>query len=152
MPDKVIAIEEVLPQRGSMRLLESVESWRPEGIVARTRCEPGAWYADATGAMPAWIGIELMAQAIAAHVNLVSRAPGGAARRGVLLGTRSYTADSRRLCAGARLTVYADLVFRDQSGLGAYDCHIRDADGDLAKATVKVFEPDDFEQFVRSAS
>lgn len=42
--------------------------------------------------MPAWFGIELMAQAIAAHVGLLSMRDGNPARPGVLLGSRKYEA------------------------------------------------------------
>jgi predicted hotdog family 3-hydroxylacyl-ACP dehydratase len=152
MPSNLVPIEELLPQQGAMRLLDRVESWQPERIVASACCEPSAWYADEHGAMPSWIGIELMAQAIAAHVNLVSRHPGTPIRRGVLIGTRSYRADASRLSSGTRLTVRADVVFRDESGLGAYDCAIERGADTIAEATIKVFEPDDFEQFVHAGS
>lgn len=142
-------IEELLPQRDIMRLLDGVEAWRPDGIVARAHCEPHAWYANDAGAMPSWIGIELMAQAIAAHVNLLARDPGAPIRRGVLIGTRSYRAQQTRLTADTPLTVRADVVFRDASGLGAYDCTIASGQDTLAEATIKVFEPDDFDAFVR---
>lgn len=142
-------IEELLPQRDIMRLLDGVEAWRPDGIVARAHCEPHAWYASDAGDMPSWIGIELMAQAIAAHVNLLARAPGEPARRGVLVGTRSFRALPARFAGGTPLTVRAHLVFRDASGLGAYDCTIESGQDVLAEATIKVFEPDDFDEFVR---
>ncbi len=149
MPSSSLPIADLLPQQGIMRMLDGVETWDPQSIVATAGCDRSAWYAEGDGSMPSWIGVELMAQAIAAHVNLLSRRPGSPVRRGVLIGTRSYRADPSRLTPGARLTVRADVVFRDETGLGAYDCTIR-RDGDiLAEATIKVFEPDDFEQFVR---
>lgn len=144
-----LPIEELLPQRGVMRLLDGVQTWDTGHVVASARCEPAAWYAEEPGNMPSWIGIELMAQAIAAHVNLLSRQPGSPIRRGVLVGTRSYRADPSRLASGAQLVVRADVVFRDETGLGAYDCAIACGGETIAEATIKVFEPDDFEQFVR---
>lgn len=152
MPSALPTIDDLLPQRGIMRLLDEVESWRAEGIVVRAHCDDAAWYAEGSGGMPSWLGIEMMAQAIAAHVNLLSRAPGQPIRRGVLIGTRSYRADPTRFTGGTRLTVRADVVFRDESGLGAYDCTITSGRDILAEATIKVFEPDDFEQFVRSGA
>ena len=149
MPSNSVPIEELLPQQGLMRLLDDVQTWDAERIVARARCNPSAWYADELGNMPSWIGIELMAQAIAAHVNLLSRQPGSPIRRGVLIGTRSYRAHPGRMSAGTPVTVRADVVFRDETGLGAYDCAIASGEDAIAEATIKVFEPDDFEQFVR---
>lgn len=152
MTPNSVPIEELLPQQGIMRLLDGVQAWESDSVVASARCDPSAWYADERGGMPSWLGIELMAQAIAAHVNLLSRQPGIPIRRGVLIGTRGYRADPSRLRQGTRLIVRAERVFRDDSGLGAYDCTIESGTDTVARATIKVFEPDDFEQFVRQGA
>lgn len=144
-------IEELLPHRGTMRLLDRVLEFDAARI--RAECVPrhDAWYADARGNMPAWIGIELMAQAIAAHVGLVKRSEGKPVAPGVLLGTRSYGARSPAFAPGTPLRISAARAFSDASGLAAYDCAI-DADGaTLASATLKVFEPADFRAFLRTA-
>ncbi|EEA00465.1 conserved hypothetical protein, partial [Burkholderia sp. H160] len=65
-------IEAIIPHRGSMLLLDAVDTFADTTLSAFATVDPHAWYADAAGAMPAWIGIELMAQAIAAHIALVA--------------------------------------------------------------------------------
>ncbi|CAH2907314.1 MAG: 3-hydroxydecanoyl-[ACP] dehydratase (EC [uncultured Paraburkholderia sp.] len=60
-------IEAIIPHRGTMLLIDAVSAFSEETLSARATVHAGAWYADAQGAMPAWIGIELMAQAIAAR-------------------------------------------------------------------------------------
>ncbi|MBN3815024.1 beta-hydroxyacyl-ACP dehydratase, partial [Paraburkholderia sp. Ac-20347] len=85
-------IDAIIPHRGTMLLLDAVCACSDESLSAEASVRADAWYADAQGAMPAWIGIELMAQAIAAHVGLLSMRAGKAARPGVLLGTRRFTA------------------------------------------------------------
>jgi predicted hotdog family 3-hydroxylacyl-ACP dehydratase len=65
-------IEQLIPHRGTMLLLDAVSACSDESLTALAKVRGDAWYADADGAMPAWIGIELMAQAIAAHVGLLS--------------------------------------------------------------------------------
>lgn len=145
-------IEELLPHRGTMLLLDRVLEFGEERI--RAECVPrrDAWYADARGNMPAWIGIELMAQAIAAHVGLVKRKEGKPVTPGVLVGTRSFRATRPAFAAGAPLSITARLSFRDPSGLAAYDCAI-DGDGaPIAQATLKVYEPADFQAFLRTAT
>src|ERR671939_470173 len=82
-----------------------------------------AWYAE-RGAMPSWIGIELMAQAIAAHVGLVARTRGQPPKRGVLLGTRQYRASETRFAADVELHITARVTYRDESGLASYDATI----------------------------
>jgi predicted hotdog family 3-hydroxylacyl-ACP dehydratase len=70
---------------------------------------------------------------------------------GVLLGCRLYEAKTAAFPPGAALQVLARLAYRDESGFGAYDCTIRGAEGELASGTLKVYEPEDFERFLRDA-
>ena len=144
-------IEELLPHRGAMLLLDSVISGDESSIVAEAAVPGTAWYLDEHGGMPVWIGIELMAQAIAAHTGLQGRLRGRPPKRGVLLGSRAYRASVPRIPAGTLLTVSARMADSDESGFGAFDCTIRNASAKVASATLKVFVPDDFEAFMRQA-
>jgi len=145
-------IEELLPHRGAMLLLDRVFSDNEESIVAEATVPEAAWYLDEQGGMPAWIGIELMAQAVAAHAGLRGRLSGKPPRRGVLLGCRAYRAQAPRAAAGALLKVSATATLVDETGLGAYECRIESGAAELATATLKVFEPDDFEAFMRASA
>jgi predicted hotdog family 3-hydroxylacyl-ACP dehydratase len=144
------AIEDLLPHRGSMLLLQALLSADEQTACALANTDADAWYSDGDGAMPAWIGIELMAQTIAAHVGWCKSRLGQPPKQGVLLGTRAY----RSSVASFRgpLHIEARLAFLDDSGLGAYDCSIASDDKTLAVATVKVFEPADFQSFIHSHS
>jgi predicted hotdog family 3-hydroxylacyl-ACP dehydratase len=146
-----VPIEEILPHRGTMLLLDAVSACADATLTAHATVRADAWYADADGAMPAWIGIELMAQAIAAHVGLLAMRAGGRARPGVLLGSRSYTALAPAFEPGARLRVEVQEVLRSDAGHGAYECTI-DHDGTrVAEAVIKVFQPTDFQAFIEGS-
>ncbi len=142
------SIEDLLPHRGTMLLLDSLLATDEHHACAQARTDANAWYTDASGAMPAWIGIELMAQTIAAHVGWSKSRAGLPPKQGVLLGTRAYR--SHVSAFSGALRVEARVAFRDDSGLGAYDCSIVSSDQVVATATVKVFEPDDFQTFLTS--
>lgn len=144
------AIEELLPHRASMLLIDKVIDRDSNSVRCLATPCADAWYADNAGAMPAWIGIELMAQTIAVQVALNKRAQGLPMRPGALLGSRNYTATHPSFAAGQPLTIEASMEFSDDSGLGAYQCHITAASETLASATLKVFEPDNFSQFLAS--
>jgi predicted hotdog family 3-hydroxylacyl-ACP dehydratase len=143
------AIEELLPHRGAMLLIERVIFADAERLSAQTRVNSGAWYADADGNMPVWIGIELMAQAIAAFVGLEHRRRGDPIKVGFLLGTRKFSAETAAYPPDAVLGITACLAYRDPNGLGAFDCYITVDGRRVAEATIKVYEPDDAERFVR---
>jgi predicted hotdog family 3-hydroxylacyl-ACP dehydratase len=143
-------IEAVVPHRGAMLWLERLVSGDERGVEAEARVGAGAWYLDEAGAMPAWLGIELMAQALAAHVGLRAWASGQPARPGVLLGCRAYRSRAARFPRGETLRVTALRSFSDESGFAAYDCAIAGAGGEIAAATLKAYEPPDFAAFLAS--
>jgi predicted hotdog family 3-hydroxylacyl-ACP dehydratase len=144
-------IEAIIPHRGSMLLLDAIDTFADTTLSANAHVDPHAWYADAAGAMPAWIGIELMAQAIAAHVALLAMRGGGHARPGVLLGSRSYQALQPAFRGGARLRVHVSELLRSDAGHGAYECTIDDGEVRCAEAVVKVFQPSDFQSFIEGS-
>jgi predicted hotdog family 3-hydroxylacyl-ACP dehydratase len=130
-----------------MLLLERVVSWDAAHATLAARPRADAWYSD-RDAMPSWIGIELMAQAIAAHVGLMARGRGEPPRRGVLLGTRQFRAARPRFAAGEELLISVRATYTDPAGVGAYDATIRAGRDELASASLTVFEPADFAAFL----
>lgn len=146
-----LPIESILPHRGTMLLLARVHGWDEESLAAEAHVDPAAWYADADGNMPAWIGIELMAQAIAAHVGLLSMREGQPARPGVLLGSRKYATSVPAFAPGQPLRVEAREVLRSTEGHGAYECTISTGARSLANAVIKVYQPTDFQAFIKGS-
>ncbi|MFM0316022.1 hotdog family protein [Paraburkholderia nemoris] len=144
-------IETIIPHRGTMLLIDAVSTFSEEAVSARATVHADAWYADVDGAMPAWIGIELMAQTIAAHVALLAMRGGGRARPGVLLGSRSYRALQPSFAGGAQLLIHATELLRSEEGHGAYECTIHHGDVCCAEAVIKVFQPRDFQSFIEGS-
>tara|TARA_R110002096_G_scaffold190214_3_gene371253 strand:- start:4640 stop:5131 length:492 start_codon:yes stop_codon:yes gene_type:complete len=155
---KVIpAIAEVLLHSGNMRLLDRVIDFDSEFAVTEYTPLGNAWYADDNGNMPVWVGLELMAQTISAHAGLLKYDSGKALKHGALLGTRSYSVTTPFFEANQPLYIQVAMVYRDESGLGAYDCAISNTNtafknggnNVLATATLKVFEPDNFQDVLQ---
>ncbi|MFM0338044.1 hotdog family protein [Paraburkholderia fungorum] len=144
-------IEAILPHRDTMLLVDTISAFSDETLSAHATVRADAWYADADGAMPAWIGIELMAQAIAAHVALLAMRAGGRARPGVLLGSRSYKALVPVFASGAQLRIHVTELLRSEAGHGAYECTIHHDDVCCAEAVIKVFQPPDFQSFIEGS-
>ena len=145
-------IEVLVPHRGTMLWLERVVRAEDDVVEAIAMPREGAWYVEGGEGMPAWLGLELMAQAVAAHAGLRGWRAGQPPKPGVLLGCRLYEARVPSFLPGGELRVTARLSYRDDSGFGAYDCTIADERGALASATLKVFEPEDFMRFLKSSA
>lgn len=142
-------IEDLLLHRENMLMLDSVIAFTCESSISEYTPRNNTWYVDTAGNMPAWAGIELMAQAIAAYVGLLKRSQNMPPKQGVLLGTRQYKATVPSFTANIKLQIHINMVYQDVSGLGAYDCMIQQNNKTLATATLKVFEPDNFETFIQ---
>jgi len=132
-------MDDWVPHRGAMSLLGEVEQCDGEQLVARLRVPSSGLFANADG-VPAWIGLEYMAQAAAAWSGAQARAGGGAPRAGMLLGTRRYAAAVAVFPAGATLRVTARCETRGDNGLALFDCRIEHDGNVLATARLSVYE------------
>jgi predicted hotdog family 3-hydroxylacyl-ACP dehydratase len=139
IPDRA---EAWVPHRGAMLLLDRVLHADAEHAVAEVDVPfDGLFVRD--GAVPAWIGIEYMAQTISAWAGAKSRERGQEPKLGLLLGTRRYETACTAFPSGEVLRVQARREFQAGNGLGMFDCRIEMRGREVATAKVSVFEPED---------
>jgi len=143
------AIEDVVPHRGSACLLDEVLHW-DEDCIEAALVVPADGVFVGPGGVPAWIGIEYMAQAIAAWAGCRARREGRPPRLGFLLGSRRYSSTRPLFPSGTRLLVHARRELMGDNGLGMFACRI-EADGETwVEANVSVFEPADARAYLES--
>lgn len=143
------AIEEVVPHRQDMCLLQRILRWDQDSIEAEL-VVPGTGLFIENGEMPAWIGIEYMAQAIAAWSGCRARAAGAAPQLGFLLGSRRYSSLRSGFPSGTRLRVQARRELLGDNGLGMFACRILAGEEEWAVANVSVYEPVDAKAYLES--
>ena len=134
------AMDAWVPHRGAMNLLDGVERCDDHGIEARVTVPSQGMFSTDEG-MPAWVGIEYMAQAVAAWSGARARAGGGSPRIGFLLGSRRYEATVPVFAPGAQLQVFAQCELMGENGLGMFDCRVEQGGRVLASGRLSVFEP-----------
>lgn len=146
-------IRELVPHAGPMVLLDRVLHVDDERLCAEVRIGPDSlFYAD--GAVGAWVGVEYMAQAIAAWAGYGARGRGEPVGIGFLLGARRYEADVPAFADGSVLHVHVQSAMQGENGLGAFECRIEAAGvgaaggATLARATVTVFQPKNADDFL----
>ena len=139
-PDLSQQMDAWVPHRGAMSLLATVERCDAESVLARVRVPAQGLFATPRG-VPAWVGIEYMAQAVAAWSGAKARKVGGSPRIGYLLGCRRYEAAVPLFEAGAELVVHAQCELTAENGLGMFDCRIEQDGRVLANGRLSVFEP-----------
>ena len=119
-------IAEVVPHRGRALLLDRIETHETEMTCCVVEIDASTWLRRADGTVPAWIGIEYMAQCIAAHEGCVARETGRKLEPGFLVRARRVRFHHHELRAGERLAVRVRrLRGRPALGAMAYACEIR---------------------------
>jgi len=145
-------IRELVPHSGAMLLLDRVLSADAENLCAEVAIHAGSVFYDAGSAgVGSWVGIEYMAQAIAAHAGYMARLAGAPVRIGFLLGARRYEAQLPLFVDGSVLQVHVQQALQGENGLGAFECRIEMAGAVLAQATITVFQPEDAKQFLQES-
>lgn len=133
-----VPIGELLPHGPEMTLIDRLVEYSPERSVATVTITTRSRFFEGAG-VPAWAGIEYMAQAIAAHAGYEARLRGEPPVIGFLLGTRAYRSELGTFPLGATLTISVEPLVTD-SKLGAFQCSIA-VDAVVATAIVNTYQP-----------
>lgn len=141
-------IAEVVPHAGEMILLDSIEMFEAERITCVRTIQPNGMFMDTDGSLPSWVGVELMAQAIAAWAGCRARAEQRPVQLGFLLGTRHYACNVDAFPAGVHLRIEAEHAFHDEQGMGVFHCRI-EGPGIHAEARLNVYSPSDADAFFK---
>ena len=152
------ALEDLLPHRAPMMLIDAVESFDPEAksLTARVAITPEQIFylsgaSDGSAGVPNWAAIEYMAQTCAALAGCWDRhvAPDRPARPGLLLGTRKLALGLERFESGRTYHVTAVNAFWDADA-ASFECTIRDEAGaEVASAVLSAYRPPDLEGFLK---
>lgn len=144
-------IEALIPHRGAMRLIDRLIDWDAEAIRVGLRVPAQGPFHEADG-VPAFVGIEYMAQAVAAWAGCQARTRGAEPPLGFLLGTRRYACTLAHFPPGMALTIEARCELMGENGLGAFACRILSGEEVLAEALISVFEPPDAAAFLEAGT
>jgi predicted hotdog family 3-hydroxylacyl-ACP dehydratase len=140
--------EEVVPHSSPMALLDNIEHWDENSLSASVTLSEKSPFASAEG-VPTWIGIEYMAQAIAAFSGVKSRQQQGDVKIGLLLGSRRYSCNRELFPLNTLIVVNVEKVIGSDNGLFVFECSISGPNNLLANANLNVFEPEDTDSFLQ---
>lgn len=133
-------VAELVPHHGPALLIDAVLAATANHIrVAADITAANPYFVPGCG-VPAWVGIEIMAQAVAALAGLDAQRTHGVRGSGMLLGTRRYRTQAAYFAEGARLEISAEREYSDATGVAACDCKIASNGKTLAAATLIVMK------------
>jgi predicted hotdog family 3-hydroxylacyl-ACP dehydratase len=126
-----------------MCLLASILDHSVTQTVCRVEIGPDSLFVQADGGVPAWVGLEYMAQCVAAHGGLLARARGEPVKVGFLIGCRRLEFLTPGYRVGQSLIAVARHVW-GQGELASFACRLADARGGavLVEGQLSVVLPD----------
>ena len=140
-------IAELVPHAGRMLLLDRVLADAPDQLTTELQIRSDAMFCDGYR-VPGWIGIEYMAQSIAALDGWEARQRGEPVRVGLLLGARDYQSHVPEFPVGACLQISVRRAYSGADGFAAMDCQIHLSQQLAAQATLVVYQPDQLNQLL----
>lgn len=143
-------VSEVVPHAGKMSLLTRIVNYGEDWLEAEVDITKDSLFVEEKG-VPAYVGIEYMAQAVAAFAGIQQRAQNQAPKLGFLLGTRRYHVNTEwfPLAATLSIRVVRDMVA--ENGLHVFQTTLTTSQIS-ASASLNVFQPDNPEQFLKEST
>ena len=143
-----LPVGDYLPHRAPMLLLDRVIQVSDERVVCEVTINHHgvlAPFLNTQGELPAWFGVEIMAQTVGVWSGFHARQRGDRdIRPGMLLGGRGYRAAVATFAADSTLRVEMHLLMRDDK-LGSFEGEIRSQDQVLASGRLNTYQPDEQE-------
>jgi predicted hotdog family 3-hydroxylacyl-ACP dehydratase len=138
------AIAELVPHAAPMLLIDRVCDAGPDHLLANVTIKQTSMFFEKDHGVPTYVGIEYIAQAVAAYGGWRAKSadPAAAPRIGYLLGTRKMTMTRDWFEPGTRLNIYVENVFEDGE-MGVFKGEIRDGNDVIVAAQINVFQPGD---------
>lgn len=133
-----LSLVELLPHSGKMVLLDRIVDYDDNSLTSELIVRGDGLLGDER-AVPAWAGIEYMAQTIGAYAGLMAKRRGEPIKLGFLLGTRRYAGNVAEFEVGSTLIVRADKIMQDNN-LGVFDCRILGVGVEI-NAMLNVYQP-----------
>ncbi len=146
---KTLPIHELIPHSTPMVLIENILDFNQNALVAEINIIENCMFYDMKNCgVPTWVGIEYMAQAIAAFAGIQAKMINEPIKLGFLLGTRRYTIFQPVFLLGKKYEIHVNKLYMDDSGLASFNCYISIIHLIIVEARLNVFETNNAQQIV----
>ena len=137
-------IEQIVPHAHPMILIDRLIDYSPDSARCEVDIKPGINFFDnARLSVPSYVGLEYLAQSIAAYANVQKILNGEEVALGFLVSARNYKASVSEFPAGAKLITSVTKLFKEENGLSVFDCTITSNNDVIIETKINVFEPED---------
>ena len=143
------SVEDLVPHSGLMSLLDRIVDYGDDWLEAQVDISANTLFLEAQG-IPALVGLEYLAQTIAAFSGVEEQLQGNKPKLGFLLGTRKFECSTDYFQLGQTITLKVQREMKAENGLHVFQC-VLSGEGLSATATINVFQPEDANTFIKEA-
>ncbi|MDO6618465.1 thioester dehydrase [Shewanella sp. 5_MG-2023] len=143
-------VSHFVPHRAPMILIDRLLSHQVDTLITEVSIsDTSAYFNMALNGVPNYVGIEYMAQSIAALAGVEAHLKNDKIRVGFLLGTRKLVMHQGHYERGKCYQIKVTRLYQEETGLAVFDCQILAADAVIATANVNVFQPQDTTAYIQ---
>ncbi len=150
-------LEQILPHKYPMVLIDRIVEYDCEKGYLKAAVlinDNSLFFEPKLNGVPMWVGIEYMAQAIAALAGIHQKESGNKKTEpkiGFIIGSRNYQCKLPVFELGNTLEIRIKELFVDLE-LAAFECIIERNNNELATAQINVFQPASVSEFLKTNS
>lgn len=145
-----IEVEDLLPHSGDMVLIDKILEYGDGCGVAQVKVRSSSiFYEQDIEGIHSSIGLEWMAQTIAAIAGISALQNKKKVQIGFLLGSRKYEPTTSVFKLDREYIIRINQLFHEDNGLGAFECSIHHGNELIAESKLNVFAPDNVEIFLK---
>ena len=133
------SVDELVPHKYEMSLLDEIVDYDDTSLSSQVTIRADSEFLNEENTVPAWLGIEYMAQTIAAWAGIQNRKDNSGIKLGYLVGTRKYKSYVTSFPLNCVLKITIKINYQS-NGLGSFECTIS-SDQLLAEANLNVYQP-----------
>lgn len=149
----MIDIQDLIPHRPPMRLIDRLHSHAAMQVTTTAQVTAQSrFYDPSAGGVPAWVGVEYMAQTAAVWIGLRDYHAGRAPEPAFLVSARQYQAFEPIFPAGSQFYIEVNVKLMD-ANIVSFVGKIYDDSGKVwADALFTAFRPDDVQAYLQGDS
>lgn len=145
-------ISTFVPHRAPMILIDELVIHQENSLETLTQITTASAYFDPKlQGVPNYVGIEYMAQSIAALAGVEALLRDDIVRVGFLLGTRKLAMQIEHFELGKAYRTRVERLYQEETGLAVFDCQIFEQHTLVAQANVNVFQPQDTQAYINDS-
>ena len=146
MAEQEYQVEDVLPHRHPMILIDEIVHSGDDFLEAAVSINERSQFYQSPEGVAAWVGIEYMAQAIAAFAGVKAKQHNEPVKIGLLIGIRHFRSKIDFFQNRIRLLIRAELEYESDE-MKIFNCSIANTDT-IATAQINVFQPKEIDSFL----